>query len=151
MSNETWNEMCEYAIKQQQEINELKAMVKRQGVALSTISDWGSLSVEFRVNYGSNGQRDYYRKVALDAHNKTPKQCLDEVKYDAVNLFFGELINQHGSYTDFHAGYTSKIRGEHDALSAGRRPDQRAVSGARRPPFCPEEEALPPHTKNFDG
>lgn len=66
------------------EIMALKAMVECQKLALSTISDWGSLTIEFKVNFGSNGQRDYYRKIAAEAYNKTPQQCLASVKADAV-------------------------------------------------------------------
>jgi hypothetical protein len=35
--------------------------------ALEIISEWNSLSLEFRVKHGSDGARDFYRQVAQDA------------------------------------------------------------------------------------
>ena len=32
--------------------------------ALERISAWDELNLEFRLDYGSNGQRDYYRNIA---------------------------------------------------------------------------------------
>ena len=35
--------------------------------ALQEIAEWNSLTLKFKCDYGSNGQRDYYRNVAIKA------------------------------------------------------------------------------------
>ena len=44
--------------------------IKKLELALTTISEWNSLSLDYRVNYGSNGQREHYRGVAAVALNE---------------------------------------------------------------------------------
>ncbi|AUR91948.1 coil containing protein [Vibrio phage 1.167.O._10N.261.51.F2] len=47
--------------------NSLTDRVKELEEALIRIRDWDELDLEFRVNYGSDGQRDFYRNVAAKA------------------------------------------------------------------------------------
>jgi hypothetical protein len=70
---------------------ELAAQVELLRDALDKISNWNELPLEYRVNFGSNGQRDYYRNIASVALKTTPAQCLLEVKADAVRAAFRPL------------------------------------------------------------
>ena len=41
--------------------------IKQLESALIEVVAWDSLSLDYRVSYGSNGERDYYRGVARNA------------------------------------------------------------------------------------
>lgn len=56
------------------EIEALKAQNKTLTDALIVISKWDSLDLKFRVNYGSNGQREFYRDLARSAIIKSNQQ-----------------------------------------------------------------------------
>lgn len=79
------------------EINELKAQVKLQGNALKLISKWDSCNVEFRINYGSNGERDYYREIASRCIVESPPQCLKQHDLDLLNQLKDKFINSNQS------------------------------------------------------
>lgn len=55
------------------DIEEYKRFLKieRENIELKTalkrIANWNELPWEFGFNYGSNGERDYYRKIAREA------------------------------------------------------------------------------------
>jgi len=72
MSNETWNEICGTVLKQQQEINKLKAMV-------NALRDAARL------------YHEGYKSSELEEANSimimSPAQCLANVKADAVDEF----------------------------------------------------------------
>ncbi|MFG6441106.1 hypothetical protein [Roseateles sp. LKC17W] len=55
----------EHACALQQRVIDLEA-------ALQRIATWDEHDVSMSVDYGSNGVRDYYRRVALDAINPSP-------------------------------------------------------------------------------
>lgn len=58
------------SIKDLDEVKEIIASLEECINTLSRIAAWDELSLEYRVDFGSNGQRDYYRQFALDALNR---------------------------------------------------------------------------------
>jgi len=55
----------EHACALQQRVIDLEA-------ALERIAAWDEHDVSLSVDYGSNGVRDYYRRIARDARNPSP-------------------------------------------------------------------------------
>lgn len=66
------------------EYDALAAQVEALRDALDKIENWNECTLEFRVNYGSKGERDFYRNVAKNALAATPQQHLAEVRAQAV-------------------------------------------------------------------
>ncbi|WP_027854407.1 hypothetical protein [Marinobacterium litorale] len=81
--NEELNRVCEYA---EELLNEIEWLRDQRDEARETLSQWsnesgqlktalkriqqcGECSTEFRLNFGSNGERDYYRQIAQQALN----------------------------------------------------------------------------------
>lgn len=64
--------------------NELAATVEALRDALDKIANWNECTSEFRMNFGSNGERDFYRGVAKQALAATPQQHLRDVRAEAV-------------------------------------------------------------------
>src|SRR5690554_2518788 len=99
-------EQAEKIIEQQQQQiaeleqrnNELTAAVERLRDFAYKVENWQECTPEFRVNFGSNGERDYYRKLAKNALAATPQQNLNAVKREA---FVSGFMADYGvSYDD---------------------------------------------------
>ena len=70
--------------------------------ALQTIADWGAHSLELAVEQGSNGVRDFYRQIAMDALASSPpapqakpKPLSDEQKDAVLADVVSMLSKQH--------------------------------------------------------
>jgi len=61
----------------------LTATVDALRDALDKIANWNECTSEFRVNFGSKGERDFYRAVAAKALEATPQHHLRQVRADA--------------------------------------------------------------------
>lgn len=57
----------EVSIKDTEEFKNVLNVLEQSAIALTRIAEWNELSVEQRCDIGSNGQRDYYRRIAIDA------------------------------------------------------------------------------------
>jgi mannitol-1-phosphate/altronate dehydrogenase len=73
------------------ENSELKTQEYSLTNALRVVRDWNSVSLEDKVRYGSWGERDYYRDVALNALNKTPAQSLQSVRADLIKQIKSDI------------------------------------------------------------
>ncbi len=48
-------------------IDEMKETIAKHRAALLLISEWKNPYQSFGLDYGSNGERDYFRKIAANA------------------------------------------------------------------------------------
>jgi hypothetical protein len=60
--------MCD-ELKNYKKVLKLEMHVIELKTALRRIANWNELPIEFSINRGSNGERDYYRKIADEAQN----------------------------------------------------------------------------------
>lgn len=58
------------SIKDLDEVKEIIASLEECVNTLSRIAAWDELSLKYRVDHGFNGQRDYYRQLAIDTLNR---------------------------------------------------------------------------------
>lgn len=81
--NEKINVLTAENARLQGEVDALAAQFEALRDSLDKIANWTECTAEFRINYGSNGERDFYRRVAADALAKTPQHHLREVRAEA--------------------------------------------------------------------
>lgn len=62
----------EHACALQQQVMALEAERDALKATLQRIATWDEHDVSMEVDYGSNGVRDYYRRIAIDAINPSP-------------------------------------------------------------------------------
>lgn len=55
-------------------LDKAEAEIARLRSALQRIADWNELDSGFRLDYGSKGERDFYRQLASQALAGCPKQ-----------------------------------------------------------------------------
>jgi len=73
------------------EIEALKAQVEIYELFARKVINWnGQFTLEQRCDIGSNGQRDHFISLAENLVIKTPVQCLNKIKADAID----EMVSQ---------------------------------------------------------
>ena len=81
--------------------------------ALRRIADWSALDFEFRVNYGSNGERDYYRQIAraalaaFDAQAATSTEQAEREAFEKWTVgFYAGLATAADTWDEKRSSYT---------------------------------------------
>lgn len=59
--------ICTVSITDTEVFKKMLSVLEDSTIALQRIAEWDELSLEQRVDIGAQGQRDYYRKIAMDA------------------------------------------------------------------------------------
>lgn len=80
--------------------------VQRYRDVLIKIANWNECSTEFRIDYGSNGERDYYRNLASSALEEIPEESedtfvisSDQLKEFTTSFFYWWWNNPTGTNT----------------------------------------------------
>lgn len=108
-------ESCYYCKPLVQQRDELAAQVQRLREALELIVKWNSHTTDFAVNFGSNGVRDFYRRIAESSLAEQTPTALAVLKAqwqaEALGEFYDHLQGmalRNGWDTDSDAYHVSE-------------------------------------------